>query len=76
MDKERSIFELRAYLNSEFNCELIEQLEKMPIEKVETVINFVNRLKEAKSQFSIHKIGYNPKENMVSVDANFHLDSF
>jgi hypothetical protein len=76
MDNKQTIFELRAYLNNEFKSELIAQLENMPIEKVETVLNFVNRLKEAKSQFSIHKIEYNPKENKVSVDANFHLDSF
>ena len=76
MDITEKILELKQHLNADFRNELVVQLNKMPISKVEAVLGFVERLKLAGSQFSVNKIVYHEKENKVSVDANFHLDSF
>ena len=76
MDKTDKIIELKQHLDADFREQLVEQLNKMPINKVDAVLGFVDRLKQAGSQFSVNKIVYHEKENKVSVDANFHLDSF
>ena len=76
LNKTGKIFELKQHLNADFRNELVEQLNKMPINKLDSVLGFVERLKQAGSQFSVNKIVYHEKENKVSVDANFHLDSF
>ncbi len=76
MDKTDKIIELKQHLDADFKEKLVEQLNKMPINKLDAVLGFVDRLKQAGSQFSVNKIVYHEKENKVSVDANFHLDSF
>lgn len=76
MDKTEKIFELKQHLNADFREELVEQLNKMPLTKVNAVLGFVERLRLVGSSFSIYKIVYDKADDKVSVDANFHLDSF
>ncbi len=76
MDKTDKIIELKQHLNADFREQLVEQLNKMPINKVDAVLGFVESLRLVGSNFSIYKIVYSKADDKVSVDANFHLDSF
>jgi hypothetical protein len=76
LDKTDKIIELKQHLNADFREQLVEQLNKMPINKVDAVLGFVESLRLVGSNFSIYKIVYSKADDKVSVDANFHLDSF
>lgn len=70
------VHDLMPYLKLENQAELIAIIEKLPDTKQLRLMEFVEQLKLAKQQFNIHKITYNNETRILSVDANFHLDSF
>ena len=70
------LHDLMPYLKLENQVELITIIKKLPYDKHIRLVGFVNDLKLSNRAFSIYKITYESKTNMLTVDANFHLDSF
>jgi len=70
------VFDLMPYLKLENQAELIAIIENLPDVKKVRLMEFVEQLKLAKQQFDIYKITYNNETRILSLDANFHLDSF
>lgn len=70
------LYDLMPYLKLENQAELIAIIEKLPDTKQLRLMEFVEQLKLAKQTFYFYKITFNTETKVLSVDANFHLDSF
>jgi hypothetical protein len=74
--KNELIKQIAPYLFLDKSKELMDILDSLPNEKLESIVGFIERLKKSTHEFKITEIKYEKLKRKLDVDAWFHLDSF